>query len=66
VEGQLLSGGHQARRDAGVLRRAPAKTVEINNTFYRMPKEDVLDNWAKAAPKEESAALDTKRGRVPF
>jgi uncharacterized protein YecE (DUF72 family) len=25
-------------------------TVEINNTFYRMPKTDVLDAWAKATP----------------
>jgi uncharacterized protein YecE (DUF72 family) len=25
-------------------------TVEINNTFYRMPKTTVLENWAGAAP----------------
>ena len=25
-------------------------TVEINNTFYRMPKAEVLRNWAKATP----------------
>ena len=27
-------------------------TVEINNTFYRMPKVTVLENWAAAAPED--------------
>jgi len=26
-------------------------TVEINNTFYRMPKTSVLENWAAIAPE---------------
>jgi uncharacterized protein YecE (DUF72 family) len=26
------------------------RTVEINNTFYRMPAESVLKNWAKEVP----------------
>jgi uncharacterized protein YecE (DUF72 family) len=26
-------------------------TVEINNTFYRMPKEDVLKSWAEQVPE---------------
>jgi len=26
-------------------------TVEINNTFYRMPKESVLESWAKQVPE---------------
>jgi uncharacterized protein YecE (DUF72 family) len=26
-------------------------TVEINNTFYRMPKTSVLENWAATAPE---------------
>lgn len=26
-------------------------TVEINNTFYRMPKEDVLKGWAEQVPE---------------
>ena len=26
-------------------------TVEINNTFYRMPKKDVLENWAQGHTK---------------
>ena len=25
-------------------------TVEINNTFYRMPKADVLESWAAQVP----------------
>ena len=27
-------------------------TVEINNTFYRMPKTSVFENWAAAAPED--------------
>ena len=27
-------------------------TVEINNTFYRMPKEQVLLDWAAQVPEE--------------
>ena len=26
-------------------------TVEINNTFYRMPKVEVLENWARSTPE---------------
>jgi uncharacterized protein YecE (DUF72 family) len=26
------------------------RTVELNNTFYRMPKEDVLRGWAETTP----------------
>src|SRR5688500_12687911 len=25
-------------------------TVEVNNTFYRMPKDSVLESWAARAP----------------
>ena len=28
------------------------RTVEINNTFYRLPKESVLQNWAEQVPAE--------------
>jgi uncharacterized protein YecE (DUF72 family) len=28
------------------------KAVEINNTFYRMPKESVLASWAEQVPKD--------------
>ncbi len=27
-------------------------TVEINNTFYRMPKTSVIENWAATAPED--------------
>ena len=27
-------------------------TVEINNTFYQMPKTAVLENWAKTTPED--------------
>jgi uncharacterized protein YecE (DUF72 family) len=28
------------------------RTVEINNTFYRMPKESVLEGWANEVPAD--------------
>ena len=33
------------------------RTVEINNTFHRMPKESVLENWAGEVPEEFRFAL---------
>ncbi len=32
-------------------------TVEINNTFYRMPKTSVLENWAAATPADFRFAI---------
>jgi uncharacterized protein YecE (DUF72 family) len=32
-------------------------TVEINNTFYRMPTEKLVEGWAKAAPESFLFAL---------
>jgi uncharacterized protein YecE (DUF72 family) len=32
-------------------------TVEINHSFYRMPNESVLDNWAKSVPEGFRFAL---------
>jgi len=32
-------------------------TVEINNTFYQMPKAAVLENWAKATPEHFRFAI---------
>jgi uncharacterized protein YecE (DUF72 family) len=39
-------------KDAGMLAFYASKfpTVEINNTFYRLPKEQVLVDWATQAP----------------
>src|SRR5580700_8559286 len=39
----------QAKMFAYYAERFP--TVEINNTFYRMPDEKLLTGWAAAAPE---------------
>src|SRR5713226_3608907 len=36
-------------------------TVEINNTFYQMPKVAVLENWAKATPENFKFAIKASR-----
>jgi uncharacterized protein YecE (DUF72 family) len=36
-------------------------TVEINNTFYRMPKTDVLENWAAATPAHFRFAIKASK-----
>ncbi|MEW6688239.1 MAG: DUF72 domain-containing protein [Pseudomonadota bacterium] len=36
-------------------------TVEINNTFYRMPKTEVLEAWAKATPQGFRFAIKASR-----
>ena len=36
-------------------------TVEINNTFYRMPKTSVLENWAATAPDGFRFAIKASR-----
>ena len=36
-------------------------TVEINNTFYRMPKTTVLENWAGIAPEGFRFAIKASR-----
>ena len=36
-------------------------TVEINNTFYRMPKTDMLENWAKITPDHFRFAIKASR-----
>src|SRR5882672_76961 len=36
-------------------------TVEINNTFYRMPKTEVLENWAKSTPASFRFAIKASR-----
>ena len=36
-------------------------TVEINNTFYRMPREVVLEDWAAAAPEGFRFAIKATR-----
>jgi uncharacterized protein YecE (DUF72 family) len=36
-------------------------TVEINNTFYRMPKTSVLENWAGSTPEGFRFAIKASR-----
>ena len=36
-------------------------TVEINNTFYRMPKTSVLENWASTVPEGFRFAIKASR-----
>jgi uncharacterized protein YecE (DUF72 family) len=36
-------------------------TVEINNTFYRMPKVEVLENWQRATPEGFRFAVKASR-----
>ncbi|HEY2863912.1 MAG TPA: DUF72 domain-containing protein [Casimicrobiaceae bacterium] len=36
-------------------------TVEINNTFYQMPKGSVLENWAAATPESFRFAIKASR-----
>ena len=36
-------------------------TVEINNTFYQMPKANVLENWARATPEHFKFAIKSPR-----
>ena len=36
-------------------------TVEINNTFYQMPKAAVLENWAAATPSDFRFAIKASR-----
>jgi len=37
------------------------RTVEINNTFYRMPKASVLEDWAATVPGEFKFVLKAPR-----
>lgn len=36
-------------------------TVEINNTFYQMPKAAVLENWARSTPEAFRFAIKASR-----
>jgi uncharacterized protein YecE (DUF72 family) len=44
--------------------RLPA--VEINNTFYRLPKESVLDGWAAQVPEEFRFSIKASRRITHF
>jgi uncharacterized protein YecE (DUF72 family) len=46
-------------KDDGMLGYYASKfpTVEINNTFYRLPREDVLQSWAAQVPEPFTFAI---------
>ena len=41
-------------------------SVEINNTFYRMPKPDVVENWAATVPEDFRFILKASRRITHF
>jgi uncharacterized protein YecE (DUF72 family) len=41
-------------------------TVEINNTFYRMPRTEMLENWARTAPASFRFAIKASRRITHF
>ncbi len=41
-------------------------SVEINNTFYRMPKGEVLENWARTTPAGFRFAIKASRRITHF
>ena len=41
-------------------------TVEINNTFYRLPKSSVMENWAAQTPKGFRFAIKASRRITHF
>jgi uncharacterized protein YecE (DUF72 family) len=41
-------------------------TVEINNTFYRMPRTEMLDNWARTVPGSFRFAIKASRRITHF
>jgi uncharacterized protein YecE (DUF72 family) len=51
-----LSTPHWLKRYAEVFR-----TVEVNNTFYRLPSRDAVARWAKQTPDEFTFAVKASR-----
>lgn len=41
-------------------------TVEINNTFYRLPKTSVLENWAEQVPEDFRFSIKASRRITHF
>ena len=41
-------------------------TVEINNTFYRIPKKDVFESWKEQVPAKFRFILNIKKRLVKF
>lgn len=55
-------------KDDGMLGFYAGKfpTVEINNTFYRLPKEDVLRSWAEQVPEPFTFAIKASQKITHF
>ena len=66
MEGQFLSGRHEAGRDAVPFMLSGFPTVEINNTFYQMPKASVLENWTKCTRRSFRFAIKAPRRITHF
>lgn len=49
--GTFIPSGWRQRR-CSIIMPCRLRTVEINNTFYRLPKESVLQGWAEKVPDE--------------
>jgi len=58
----------QDMKDDGMLGFYSSKfpTVEINNTFYRLPKEDVLQSWADQVPEPFTFAIKASQRITHF
>jgi len=58
----------QDMKDDGMLGFYSSKfpTVEINNTFYRLPKEDVLQSWAAQVPEPFTFAIKASQRITHF
>ena len=55
-------------KDAGMLGYYASRfpTVEINNTFYRLPKESVLVDWASQVPESFTFAIKASQRITHF
>jgi len=55
-------------KDAGMLQYYASKfpAVEINNSFYQLPKEKVLQDWAAQVPEDFSFAIKASRRITHF
>lgn len=58
-------------REASSLERLDAyarrfRTVEVNNTFYRWPKDDVFSTWRERLPKGFLVSVKASRGLTQF
>jgi uncharacterized protein YecE (DUF72 family) len=55
-------------KDDGMLAHYATRfpTVEINNTFYRLPKENVLEDWASQVPETFTFAIKASQRITHF